>query len=134
VLCLPETISQCSVALSVQPAFYCKFDDLGRPDKDRQLPGPGQSGVEKIPTQKQVMLHERGRDTLRLHRFLTLFLLPIEQDPRGFFSAINLNRVYARKIALARFCKKATLHLGVQAEPSFMDFCWVWEQEMLSVP
>ena len=47
-----EPISERRVALPIQHAFHGKPDGLGRPDKNRQLLGPGQSGVQKIPTER----------------------------------------------------------------------------------
>ena len=55
--CLPETISQRRVALPIQHTFHRKPNGLGRPDENRQLLGPGETGVQKIAREQQVMLH-----------------------------------------------------------------------------
>jgi hypothetical protein len=58
VLYLPETIRKRGVALPIQHTFHRKPDGLRRSDEDRELLGPGQSGVQKIARKQQVMLHE----------------------------------------------------------------------------
>lgn len=50
--CFLEAVSECRVALPIQHAFHGKPNGLGRPDENRQLLRPGQTSVQKIPTQK----------------------------------------------------------------------------------
>lgn len=63
-----QTICEGGITLPVEHASGGKADGLGWPNQDRKLLGSGQSGVQKIPTQQQVMLHEERQ---KHHRVLT---------------------------------------------------------------
>jgi hypothetical protein len=102
-----EPISKRDVALPIQHAFHCKPDGLGRPDENSKLLGLGQSGVQKIP----LLASHRTRSS----RFLL-----------GHQSQQSVRQ----KDRLSKILQEGTLRQGVQAEPSFMDFCWVWEQDV----
>src|SRR5258708_29984522 len=83
-----QTLGQSGVALPIQHAFGRKANGLRRSHQDRELFCSGQSCVQQVPTEQEVVLHENGENHDR--KFAALALVDGYCPGQGQFREVGV--------------------------------------------